>query len=151
MPVSQVSETSFVTVSEMAELCQLSRSRFYDLLRAGVLPKPALHPSSKRPMYDRRLQEACLEIRRTGIGLNGPVLFNRKPKTGGRPQARRKQAERRRQDHGDLLDALKGLGLTTTMRAVSEAVAALYPDGTAGVVQGDVVRRVFLHLRRNTQ
>ena len=38
-------------------------------------------------MYDRTLQDACLEIRQTGIGANGlPVLFNRKPTdviTGG--------------------------------------------------------------------
>jgi hypothetical protein len=148
MPVPQVSEKSFVTVSEMAELCQLSRSRFYDLLKAGVFPKPILHPSSKRPMFDRKLQEACLEIRQTGIGLNGPILFNRKPKKGGRPKAQRKAVESQQEDHGDLLDALKGLGLTTTVQAVNEAVAALYPSGLAGVDQGDVIRRVFLHLQR---
>jgi hypothetical protein len=148
MPVPQASEKSFVTVSEMAELCQLSRSRFYDLLKAGVFPKPVRHPSSKRPMYDKRLQEACLEIRQTGIGLNGPILFNRKPKRGGRPKAQRKPADSQQQDHGGLLDALKGLGLTTTAQAVNEAVAALYPNGVAGVDQGDVIRKVFLHLQR---
>src|SRR3974377_1539779 len=78
-----MSAKSVITVSEMADLCQLSRSRFYDLIEAGVFPKPVQHPSSKRPMYDRKLQEKCLEIRETGIGMNGqPVLFNRKPKKG---------------------------------------------------------------------
>jgi len=75
------SAKSVITVSEMADLCQLSRSRFYDLIEAGVFPKPAQHPSSKRPMFDRGLQEKCLEIRQTVIGMNGqPVLFNCKPK-----------------------------------------------------------------------
>src|ERR1700722_15140195 len=83
MPDLPVSAKSVVTVTEMAELCRLSRSRFYDLIEAGVFPKPVLHPSSNRPMYDRDMQEKCLEIRGTGIGANGlPVLFNRKPKKG---------------------------------------------------------------------
>ena len=45
------------------------------------------------------------------------------------------------------LDALKGLGLSSTAQAVAEAVAALYPSGLAGHDQGDVIRRVFLHLQ----
>jgi hypothetical protein len=140
------SAKSVVTVSEMSDLCQLSRSRFYDLIEAGVFPKPVHHPSSKRPMYDRDMQEKCLEIRETGIGMNGqPVLFNRKPKKGPPPQ--RKKAEERKPDHTDLLDALKELGLTTTAQAVNEAVAALYPNGLTGIDQGDLVRKVFLHLQ----
>jgi hypothetical protein len=146
MPDLPSSAKSVVTVSEMADLCQLSRSRFYDLIEAGVFPKPVLHPSSKRPMYDRDMQEKCLEIRETGIGANGvPVLFNRKPKKG--PPPHRRKAEERKPDHADLLDALKGLGLTTTTQAVNEAVAALYPNGVTGIDQGDLVRKVFLHLQ----
>lgn len=149
MSVQQVTERSFITVSEMAELCQLSRSRFYDLLEAGVFPKPALHPSSKRPMFDRTLQETCLEIRRTGIGANGlPVLWNKKPTKKPQSKPVRKAAEGPQPDHADLLDALKGLGLTTTVQAVREALAALYPYGVcAGIDQGEVIRKVFLHLQ----
>ncbi len=148
MPGLPLSAKSVITVSEMAELCQLSRSRFYDLIGAGVFPKPVRHPSSKRPMYDRGLQEKCLEIRQTGIGMGGqPVLFNRKPKRAGPPRAQRKPAAGPPHDHADLLDAMKGLGLVTTPQAVAEAVAALYPDGLAGLGQGDVIRKVFLRLQ----
>jgi len=147
MPDLPSSAKSVVTVSEMADLCQLSRSRFYDLIEASVFPKPVLHPSSKRPMYDRDMQEKCLEIRESGIGANGqPVLFNRKPKKGSLLPPRRKAGEKK-PDHADLLDALKGLGLTTTAQAINEAVAALYPNGLTGIDQGDVVRKVFLHLQ----
>jgi hypothetical protein len=142
------SARSVITVSEMAELCQLSRSRFYDLIEAGVFPKTARHPSSKRPMYGRGLQEKCLEIRQTGIGMNGqPVLFNRKARRAGPPRVRRKPPVEPQHHHAELLDALKGLGLVTTVQAVNEAVAALYPDGLAGLDQGDVLRKVFLHLQ----
>jgi hypothetical protein len=144
MAVSQVSEKRFITVSEMAESCRISRSRFYDHLEAGVFPKPVRHPSSKRPMYDRTLQEACLEIRQTGIGANGvPVLFNCKRK----PKEKRPAAAKQQSDYADLLISLKGLGLTATAQAVAEAVAVLYPTGVADVDQGDVVRKVFLYLQ----
>src|ERR1700724_64263 len=124
-----LSAKSVITVSEMADLCQLSRSRFYDLMESGVFPKPVLHPSSKRPMYDRGLQEKCLEIRQTGIGMNGqPVLFNRKPSRAGHPKPLRKPVQDKTPAHADLLAALKGLGLTSTAQAVTEAIAALFPN-----------------------
>jgi hypothetical protein len=147
MTVQQQADKSFVTVSEMAELCQLSRSRFYDLIESGIFPKPVLHPSSKRPMYDRGLQEKCLEIRATGIGANAvPVLFNRKPRNGVLPK-KPKSAKVPQPDHADLLDALKELGLATTTQAVNEAVTAVFPSGLAGIDQGEVIRKVFLHLQ----
>jgi hypothetical protein len=131
----------------MADLCQLSRSRFYDLVATGVFPKPALHPSSKRPMYDRALIEKCLEIKESGIGANGlPVLFNRKPSRAGQ-KLLRKPAQDKPPAHADLLAALKGLGLSSTAQAVQEALAVLYPNGHAGLDHGDVVRKVFLHLQ----
>jgi len=151
MPDLLSSSKSVVTVSEMAHLCQLSRSRFYDLIEAGVFPKPVRHPSSKRPMYDRKMQEKCLEIRVTGIGAHGlPVLFNRKPKMTPKPKAQRKPAEVPQADYGDLLDALKGLGLNTTAQVVNEAVVALYPNGLLGIDgqdRGDVIRKTFLYLQ----
>ena len=148
MPDLSPSAKSVVTVSEMASLCQLSRSRFYDLIEAGVFPKPVHHPSSKRPMYDREMQEKCLEIRETGIGINGqPVLFNRKPRKAGQPKPLRNPIQDKSPDHADLLNALKALGLTTTTQAVNEAIAALYPNGHEGQDKGDLLRKVFIHLQ----
>jgi hypothetical protein len=99
-------------------------------------------------MYDRGLQEKCLEIRETGIGMNGqPVLFNRKPRKGPTPIRRKAEEKKSDADHADLLGALKGLGLTTTAPAVGEAIAALYPNGLTGIDQGDLVRKVFIHLQ----
>jgi hypothetical protein len=99
-------------------------------------------------MYDRKLQERCLEIRETGIGMNGqPVLFNRKPSRAGQPKAQRKPVVEPQPDHADLLDALKGLGLTPTTQAVNEAMTTLFPTGHAEFDQGDVIRKVFLHLQ----
>ena len=148
MNASELPLKAAVTVSEMCGMCSISRSRWYEMVASGVFPKPIRLPSMKRPVYDRGLQEKCLEIRATGIGMNGvPVVFNRKSKKGGQPRAKPKPTVVPQPDHADLLDALKELGLATTAHAVKEAVTALYPNGLAGIDQGDVVRKVFLHLQ----
>lgn len=151
MSAPKVSLKAAVSVSEMAERCQISRSRWYELVEAGVFPKPIQLQSMKRRVYDRSLQEKCLEIRATGIGLNGvPVLFNRKAKKTGRPTPKgQRPAKEQRPDPSvaSILDAVKGLGLNTTPQAVADAMAVLYPTGTAGMDLGDVVRKAFLYLQ----
>ena len=72
MNASELSLKAAVSVSEMCEMCSISRSRWYEMVASGVFPEPIQLPSMKRPVYDRSLQEKCLEIRATGIGLNGP-------------------------------------------------------------------------------
>ena len=150
MNASELSLKAAVSVSEMCEMCSISRSRWYEMVASGVFPEPIQLPSMKRPVYDRSLQEKCLEIRATGIGLNGPVLFNRKPKKTGQT---RQKAKHPVKDHRPdpsiepILEAIKGLSLNTTAQVVSDVVAALYPTGTAGLDLGDVVRKVFLHLQ----
>ena len=52
----------------------------------------------------------------------------------------------------DLLDGLNALGLTTTTAAqVVEVTKELFPNGTDGLDQGDVLRAVFLHLKRQNR
>ena len=111
-------------------------------------PRPVQNGSGKRPYYTAELIERCLEIRQMGIGLAGlPVQFNRKPKRARLPTFLRQKAQEKKPDHADLLDALKGLGLSATTQAVEEAVTALFPNGHAELDQGDVIRKVFLHLQ----
>jgi hypothetical protein len=151
MPVQKQPTKSAVSVSEMAEMCQLSRSRFYDLMNAGVFPQPVRHPSSKRPIYDLELQKTCLEIRRTGIGHNGePVLFNAKREkslTTMRNRRASSPSPANADDYSELVESLKGLGLTASTEAVGNAVRELYPTGWKDEDRGEVIRRVFLHLQ----
>ena len=143
MNIPEKPTKAVVSVVEMANLCLLSRSRFLALVQSGVFPRPVRNESCKRPVYDLELQQKCLDIRRTGIGLNGPVLFNRKAKATTK-KARPKLAS----DHADLLDALKSLGLQTTAEAVDAALRELFPSGWSDVDDGQRVRQVFLHLQR---
>jgi predicted DNA-binding transcriptional regulator AlpA len=144
--VPEGSEKAAVSVSEMASLCRLSRSRFHTLVREGVFPDPVRPGEGKRPCYTQALIARCLEIRRTGIGADGRVvLFNRRSGEGAdrkRPAVAPPTAA-----SPELVESLRGLGLTVTGEAVAAAVQALFPVGVAGTDQGEVVRQVFLHLQ----
>ena len=92
------------------------------------------------------MQQKCLEIRQTGIGFNGqPVLFNRKRRKPTQPKARQSQ-QPVTEEQAELIEALKSLGLTVDAEEVQSAIEELYPNGIAGIDQGEVVRRVFLQL-----
>jgi len=136
------------SVSATAELCQLSRSRFYDLMNAGVFPKPIRHPSSKRPIYFRDGIEQCVKIQQTGLGFNGePVVFNRKLTKTRKPVQDRNSVPNST-EYSNVTDALKSLGLTTTNDAVAQAVGDLYSDcDWKEADQGEVIRKVFLQLQ----
>lgn len=134
-----------VSVSEMARMVGLSRARFYQLVKGGVFPEPRRHPETNRPYYDEEQQRTCLEVRRRNCGADGqPVLFY--------PERKRAGAGPKRPGRGKnegLLDGVRGLGLTgVTAGQVAEALKELYPQGRPGADDAEVIRCVFLHLRR---
>jgi hypothetical protein len=141
-----------VTVSEMARMVGLSRARFYQLQKAGVFPPPG-RDETGRPFYPEELQSVCLEVRRRNCGANGKsVLFyaRRVPPSQATPKPRQpKAATPKTEQYAELIEALRGLGLAGVNAAqVGAAVRELYPQGTSGVVEAEVIRAVFLHLRR---
>ena len=168
MTVHDKPRKAVVSVVEMATMLDLSKSRFYALMQAGVFPTPirqprirpesvpdksatppelAQHESHKRPVFDLELQQRCLEIRTTGIGANGqPVLFNRKRRKLAQPKARR-NGQPVSEEHAELIESLKSLGLTASAEDVAAALKELYPDGRTDIDQGEVIRRLFLQLR----
>jgi hypothetical protein len=116
------------------------------LTRRHVFPAPVLHESSKRPYYTQELAQKCLEIRRTGIGLNGQVvLFNKmSKKPTSKPRATTPAAP---QVHQEIIEAIRSLGLSVTGDAVGAVIAKLFPDGIEKVDQGEAIRKLFLHLQ----
>lgn len=147
-----------VSVAEMARMVGLSRARFYQLMNAGTFPKPVYDERTKRPHYTEELQRQCLEVRRRNCGVDGrPVLFYARghrpppPIKPTRPATARttKVKATMGDDHADLLDGLAALGLASaTADQVGAALMGLYPSGVEGVDRGDVLRAVFLHLKR---
>jgi hypothetical protein len=139
-----------VSVSEMARMVGLSRARFYQLQKAGVFPAPVYQAG--RPVYTEEQQLVCLEVRRKNRGVNGePVLFyaRRRPIEPTRRKRRADPPPTRNKDIPALLDGLNALGLTTATAAqVVEVTEELFPQGTNGMDQAEVLRAVFLHLKR---
>jgi hypothetical protein len=143
MTVEKVPFKPAVSVSEMAEMCALSRSRFYSLVIEGVFPQAIKFKSSKRPIYDQKLQQKCLDIRRTCIGLNGqPLLFNRRAN-------KERAVKAAKPEHADLLEALNELGLKTTSIIVAESLKRAFPKGINGQDQGIVIRKLFQDIKRH--
>jgi hypothetical protein len=137
----------------MARMVGLSRARFYQLVRDGVFPQPIYDKG--RPVYTEELQARCLEVRRKNRGVNGEaVLFYARRRTT-EPAKRKKRADpppARNKDIPALLDGLNALGLTTATAAqVLKVTEELFPQGTGGMDQAEVLRAVFLHLKRQNQ
>jgi len=151
-----------VSVSEMARMLGFSRTRIYQLIHDGVLPKPTKTAEGSRPFFTREQQEQCIEVRRTNRGVNGQaILFysmrvtsTSPPTTPTRQPRRRSAPERPRRSTEDstitdLRCGLRQLGLTdATEQSIRAALADLYPDGHAGVDSSELLRSIFVHLNR---
>lgn len=145
-----------VSIASMAKMVGLSRARFYQLMESGVFPRPERHAESGRPFYSEEQQKVVLEVRRRNCGINGQaVLFYARRMPTGPTPARPTRSKTARanpmpkaEPNADLLAAVHALGLTgVTGKQVAKAVGESFPDGTAGVDEGEVVRAVFLRLK----
>ncbi len=140
-----------VSVAEMARTVDLSRSRFYQLI-GSAFPEPERQPETGRPIYTEALQQVCLEVRRRNCGIDGkPVLFyaRRIGTAPARPKPSKPKLDAKGKNVSDLVTGLNALGLTTATAAQAQRVTEeLYPNSAAGLDQGEVLRAVFLHLKR---
>jgi len=146
---------TIATVRDVCALVGLSPARFYQLIQAGIMPPPVYDISTRRPFYNEEGQLQCLEVRRRNCGINGkPVLFYARrtpaPASAPKPPARKHHAAAPHKDrHDGLVEAMKGLGLAgATAAQVSKAMKELFPKGADVTPEPEVIRAVFLHLKR---
>jgi len=98
-----------ISVRELCQILQLSRSLYYQLINSGFFPKPLHDERSKRPYYDAALQKQILEARESGIGADGSYLLFYSPRKSERlSHLRRKKVDPQIQE---LTDTLAGMGL----------------------------------------
>lgn len=122
----------------MAEKLFLSRSHFYALIKKQVFPRPAI--INGRPIYTPDLQEVCMEVKRTGITMNGDyTYFNEKPS--------KKTAKKPSKKFGTLIESLQGLGIHVNASQIEAAVKDLYPSDKPDLESPDTIKAIFLHLR----
>lgn len=152
--MSVESETkSVVSVAEMARMCGLSRSRFYQLM-GTAFPWPLYYIETQRPFYMEEQQAVCLEVRRRNCGIDGkPVMFyaKRSPVISSAKTRGVKRPASKTNEYADLIAGLKALGLAdVTTAQVESAVKAKFPRWDKGMDQGEVLRVVFVHLKRQS-
>ena len=140
-----------VSVSQMAKMLSLSRSRFYELVAKGVFVPPIYSTTTKRPFFPREMIEVNLRAKVEQIGvLTGEfVLFQeRRPVT--QIEAPERSSRRRDGRATTLVTGLKSLGLdNVNAAAVERAMSACFPSGTDGQDDATVLRTVYRHLRRS--
>jgi len=140
--------------SQVAAAVGLSRQRFHQLVKEGVFPPPVYDIQTHRPYYTEEMMKVCLSVKEQNVGVNGRVvLFYAARRSGISPKKQIKthgsRSHTRAPKHAGLIDGLKGLGLTAiTEQQVEAALQKLYPDGTAGLGEGEVLRTIFVHIMR---
>ena len=140
-----------VTVAEMARMCSLSRSRFYQLI-GTALPQPN-RDEHGRPYYDADQQQVCLGVRRRNCGIDGkPILFYSRRLDLPLPKKQistGRSTSAKTTKHKNLIVGLAGLGLSgITDQQVEAALQKLYPQGADGVDEATLLRALFVDLMR---
>jgi hypothetical protein len=118
------------SVSEMARRLCLSRARFYQLQKMGVFPKPIRCHDIKRPFYPLDLQQKCMEVRKTGIGLNGrPIIFNASRKNNKTKIYNNHLDIKFDEFCGELVCVLNEFKLKISKDKIKKAIQEKYPNG----------------------
>ena len=133
------------SVTELTKKLGLSRARFYQLQKMGVFPMPIYCTRTKRPFYPLELQQKCIDIRKTGIGLNGQATIF----YASRKNISQKSPSQLGHQYEELADILSQMGLNVTCNKVRHAVKALYPAGLAQCPdEGMVIRDLFRYFKQ---
>ncbi len=140
-----------VTVAGMARMCGLSRQRFHQLVKQGVFPSPLYDRDTRRPFFDEELQSVCVEVRRNNQGVNGKIVLFYAPRSNVISSTRKPTKRQQPKMDTGLIDGLRSLGLTVTPKQIEAAVNEVFPRGTNGVEHGDVIRTVFLHVKKRQE
>jgi hypothetical protein len=136
-----------VTIAEMARMVGLSRSRFYQLI-GKAMPEPN-RDEAGRPYYTEEQQRTIIEVRRRNCGIDGkPILFYAPRNSIPSSSPRRPSKKQVNDQHVEIVDGVRALGLPVNVAQVDAVIKELFPAGVGGVDQGEIIRQVFLSLKR---
>jgi hypothetical protein len=140
------------SVTDTARACGLSRARFYELIKDGIMPHPVYEITTRRPLYPAELHDLCLRVRKTYVGIDGQyvLFYERRPNEPAPSQPTRATTRscKSNAEMNEIIEHLRALGVVASDAKIAAAVALCYPNG---IPHGDfetAIRSVFLHLRR---
>lgn len=139
--MSEILKT-YVTVSEMAEMLCLSRTRFYLLLKVGVFPPPTKSPHCSRRYFDPDGQKQCIEIKRSNQAVDGtPVFFYKKQEKAASKKTSIKKEER----YGWVVDALIALGVENiNQKSIDAAIRSKFSNGIDQINEETIIRTLYV-------
>jgi hypothetical protein len=147
MKDKKMSTKAVVSVSEMAGMVGLSRARFYQLLQAQIFPQPIFDLRTRRPFYTKDLQDKCLTIKESGVGISGQyILFYSPRKNDG--SVPKNSVQKKGSKYQDIKEALVQMGLDVSEEQVSNTVADVFPEGIENRDQGMVLRELFRYFKK---
>jgi len=148
-----------VSVSQMATMLSLSRSRLYELIERGIFYPPVYSITNRRPFFPLEAQEANLRIRTDQIGANGqfvifyehrPRQYRRQPHTATANRRQGNAAPRQINVTSSLISGLRSLGMAdVNVAQVGQALAECFPAGAEETDDSTVLRTVYRYLRRS--
>lgn len=141
-----------VSVAEMARMVGLSRARFYQLVNDGIFPSPLYSVHTRRPFFNEEMQAVCVDVRKRNCGVNGKAIlfYSARHPLGQQPRPLKmpKAEPKQKNEYAALLDGLRSLGLEVTAAQVEPVVQEMFPGGIQTLDCGEVIRAVFLRLKR---
>lgn len=151
---------AYMTVSAHIRQLGLSRGRFYTLLAAGFFLPPVYLLANRRPVYTAEIAERNVVAKAVGIGAvtGEPRVFYRSRRqtaesaTAAQPRRSRRAAGRERRTESptrSIVAAVRNLGIEgVDDDAVAQIMNDLFPAGTDGMAEGDIIRAVYRRLRQ---
>ncbi len=127
------------SVTEMAHQLNLSRARFYQLVKDDIFPPPVYCLRTKRPFYPPALQIVCVRVRATGIGANGQIILFY------RPRSKTDRPDPHMQLYNEIHDIFQQTGINKSKVTIKKALEKLYPQGLparidTGTLAGELFR-----------
>lgn len=136
--------SSACSVAQMAAKLGLSRARFYQLQNQGIFPPPAYLVTTKRPFYPGHMEQQCIEIRKTGIGLNGqPVIFYAHKKTSNH---HRTIDPNLKQFCEKLSECLRNMRVSVSIKNIAAEFSKIFPEGLNDyTIDNNILKKAFIY------
>jgi hypothetical protein len=144
-----------VSITEMAKMMSLSRSRCYQLIEEGIFFPPVYDIETHRPFFPPEIQAKNLEIRRRNCGANGkPILFYARrfatePVIKQLPARKAKSKTPKDSTIERLMSDLKSLGIENPNPVqIASTLKSCFPAGISQVEESEVLRTLYRSLKR---
>ena len=138
-----------VSVTEMAKMAGLSRARFYQLVKKGAFPVADKDQISGRSCYLAEKQQQILESRRKNCGIDGkPILFYSRRSDSGKAKIKSDSPKLQSKSASTILEILTSLNVKISTEKLQSLLIESYPQGIDQIDPGEVVRTLFLRIKR---